>query len=70
MVQFQKDEPRAALPELVERLYAERDLADGELKAILETTEFDQTLFQAADARRREAYGDEVYLRGLIEFTN
>ena len=70
MVQLQKDGPRAALPELVERLYAERNLADGELKAMLETAEFDQALFQAADARRREAYGDEVYLRGLIEFTN
>lgn len=32
--------------------------------------ERDQALFAAADAVRREHYGTDVYLRGLIEFTN
>ena len=32
--------------------------------------ERDQVLFSAADAVRREYYGTDVYLRGLIEFTN
>lgn len=55
---------------LIEKLSAERNLSDGELKELLDSKESDQSLFAAADRRRREIYGDEVYLRGLIEFTN
>lgn len=47
-----------------------RDLPDAELKALLETPEQDTMLFSAADSVRRQIYGDEVYIRGLIEFTN
>ncbi|MGN1345836.1 MAG: [FeFe] hydrogenase H-cluster radical SAM maturase HydE [Eubacteriales bacterium] len=56
--------------DLVETLAAERLLPDAEMKTLLETEEYDAALFHAADARRREIYGDEVYVRGLIEFTN
>lgn len=55
---------------LIEKLSAERNLSDGELKELLDSKESDQSLFAAADGKRREIYGDEVYLRGLIEFTN
>lgn len=55
---------------LIEKLSAERNLSDGELKKLLDSKESDQSLFAAADRKRREIYGDEVYLRGLIEFTN
>ncbi|MGN0542071.1 MAG: [FeFe] hydrogenase H-cluster radical SAM maturase HydE [Acutalibacteraceae bacterium] len=55
---------------LIEKLAAERNLSDGELKELLGSKEYDQSLFAAADRKRREIYGDEVYLRGLIEFTN
>lgn len=55
---------------LIEKLAAERNLSDGELKELLDSKEYDQSLFAAADRKRREIYGDEVYLRGLIEFTN
>lgn len=55
---------------LIEKLSAQRTLADGELKALLETDEADEALFRTADAKRREIYADEVYIRGLIEFTN
>lgn len=55
---------------LIEKLSAERNLSDGELKELLNSKESDQSLFAAADRKRREIYGDEVYLRGLIEFTN
>lgn len=55
---------------LIEKLSAERNLSDGELKELLDSKECDQSLFAAADRKRREIYGDEVYLRGLIEFTN
>lgn len=54
----------------VNELVINHDLPDAELSALLETDEFDQKLFAAADAVRREIYGDEVYIRGLIEFTN
>lgn len=56
--------------DLVNRLSADRDLPDDALKTLLEASQFDEALFAAADARRREVYGDEVYIRGLIEFTN
>ena len=55
---------------LIEKLSAERNLSDGELKELIDGKESDQSLFAAADRKRREIYGDEVYLRGLIEFTN
>lgn len=56
---------------LIEQLFNTRDLSDGELIQLLdESNPIDDALFQAADRRRRAFYGDEVYLRGLIEFTN
>lgn len=47
-----------------------RNLPDDALAALLDTAEADAALFSAADSVRRERYGDEVYIRGLIEFTN
>lgn len=46
--------------------------SDKELKEILEqdSREVQEALAKKADAVRREYYGDEVYVRGLIEFTN
>lgn len=55
---------------LTEKLFSERNLSDSELKTILESDVYDKALYQAADQRRREIYGDSVYIRGLIEFTN
>lgn len=54
----------------VEKLYRERNLSDGEFKELLETDDFDRLLFLRADEVRRLNYGDAVYIRGLIEFTN
>lgn len=51
-------------------LLKNRNLSDAELKALLETSDFDTLLFSLADKIRRQIYGDEVYIRGLIEFTN
>ena len=56
--------------EFVEKLTEERNLSDHELTVLLESDEFDSGLLCAADKKRREVYGDEVYIRGLIEFTN
>lgn len=40
------------------------------LPEILEVSDYDNLLANEADALRRKVYFDEVYLRGLIEFTN
>ena len=46
------------------------DLSDEKLRQLIETEECDDILIKAADKVRRRVYGDEVYLRGLIEFTS
>ncbi len=55
---------------LIETLKTTHDLTDAELKELLETDKYDEELRIAADAVRREHYGTDVYIRGLIEFTN
>lgn len=56
--------------ELIEKLKQDRDLPNDELKILLENDASDPLLYQTADHIRREIYGDQVYLRGLIEFSN
>ena len=51
-------------------LHQNRTLPDDELKALIETDQFDADLARFADSVRKEYYGTDVYLRGLIEFTN
>ncbi|MDR1651873.1 MAG: [FeFe] hydrogenase H-cluster radical SAM maturase HydE [Synergistaceae bacterium] len=55
---------------MTEELLRDGNLSDGELKALLETDEYDAELRTAADAVRRSIYGTDVYIRGLIEFTS
>lgn len=55
---------------LPQKLYERQNLTDNELKILLESDCFDTELFELADKKRREIYGDAVYIRGLIEFTN
>lgn len=45
-------------------------LEKDEIIALLQTDEFNKELFAAADRVRRHFVGDEVHLRGLIEFSN
>lgn len=56
--------------EVVERLFRESEVTDADLKFLIETDKFDTIAIAAADSKRREIYKDEVYIRGLIEFTN
>ena len=56
--------------DLVEKLKASGNLSNKELKELLQSDENDTQLFCAADEVRRAIYSDEVYIRGLIEFTN
>ena len=60
------------LIEIVEKLKENRDLSDAEFLALLTTDEEEvrQHLFECADNVRRENYGTDVYVRGLIEFSN
>ena len=45
-------------------------LPDEKLKELLSTDKYDGLLFEYADEVRKENYGIDVYVRGLIEFTN
>lgn len=56
--------------ELINQLVSERNLPDDMLKLLLQSEEYTSVLVVAADQRRREIYGEEVYIRGLIEFSN
>lgn len=55
---------------LITKLKTEHDLPDEELLRLLTKEGEDTELFAAADEVRRAHYGTDVYLRGLIEFTN
>ena len=57
---------------LIDRLAAERNLNDEELLALItmEDGEADRYLARRAAAVRDRVYGKEVFIRGLIEFTN
>jgi biotin synthase len=58
--------------ELIDRLASQHDLSDAELLLLLTTEEpsANALLASAADKERRLYYGNEVYIRGLIAFTN
>ena len=53
-----------------ENLIGKQPLTDEELAALLNTADYDDRLFAEADLVRRQVYGDTVFVRGLIEFTN
>lgn len=55
---------------LIEQLRYKQDLPDESLIQLIERDGDDAVLFQHADQVRREHYGIDVFLRGLIEFTN
>ena len=57
---------------LINKLACEHDLSDAELLTLITSTEPDinKLLACEADKLRRQYYGDKVYIRGLIEFTN
>ena len=56
--------------DIIDRLVCDKNLQDKELLYLLQTDEFDERLFFAADNARKSVYGEAVYIRGLIEFTN
>ena len=58
------------MKESIEQLKQTRDLPDEQLLQLIDHEGDDTSLFEAADQVRREHYGTDVFLRGLIEFTN
>ena len=57
---------------LIDKLYREQNLTDSELLELLSNlSENDEPyLYEKARVRQNENYGNTVFLRGLIEFTN
>lgn len=58
------------MSDLVEKLWKSRDLQDDQMKKLIETAEYDRELFKRADEVRRQIYGEDVFIRGLIEISN
>lgn len=56
--------------EFVKKLADDKNLENEEFLYILNNNQGDELLLSEADRVRRENYGDSVYIRGLIEFTN
>lgn len=65
-------QPDDKLKRLIDRLEAEHVLSKEEFVALIggRTPELGEYLFEKARRIRQEHYGNDVYLRGLIEFTN
>ncbi|MBU3192304.1 [FeFe] hydrogenase H-cluster radical SAM maturase HydE [Clostridium bowmanii] len=58
------------LLEIINKAKTEHILNKEEIITLLSSNEVDQDLFNAADEVRNNYLGNEVHLRGLIEFTN
>lgn len=58
------------LENIIKQLYDTKNASDEELALLIDDIENQKTLFEYAQKRRREYYGADVYIRGLIEFTN
>ena len=55
---------------IVEELKINKNLSDEQFKLLLTTDTYTNELFKQADIVRKQIYGKDVYIRGLIEFTN
>lgn len=57
---------------LIEKLEREHTLSAAEFSALIQNRneELAAFLFEKATAQRQKVYGDNIYIRGLIEFTN
>ncbi|HWR43917.1 [FeFe] hydrogenase H-cluster radical SAM maturase HydE [Sporomusa sp.] len=55
---------------LIQKAETTHELAKSEIVALLTDNQYAEEFFAAADRVRRKYVGDEVHLRGLIEFSN
>ena len=58
------------LKRIITQLSETHDLSDEDLYTLLVNDDEDSFLYKQADMVRRSVYGNKVYIRGLIEFTN
>lgn len=58
------------MTDLTDRLAAGGELSDDEWRFLIEGDYKKQALFNKADAVRRQHYGTDVYIRGLLEISN
>lgn len=58
--------------DIIKKLYREGNLEDHQFKEILLDLNEEETalLYSFSDKRRKEIYGNKIYIRALIEFTN
>ncbi len=56
--------------ERINRLHTLKDLPDNDLLSLISDQAATEPLALAADSVRRQVYGEDVYIRGLIELTN
>ena len=60
---------------IIEQLEADRTLSDNQLLELISgmknaDKDTEEMLYHRADAVRQKLYGRDVYIRGLIEFSN
>ena len=55
--------------DIIKKIAKVHEATTDEISAVIKNSENDGFLFECADKVRREAYGTDVYIRGLIEFT-
>ncbi|AMJ41047.1 [FeFe] hydrogenase H-cluster radical SAM maturase HydE [Anaerotignum propionicum] len=60
------------MKELIDKLYLNKELKSEEFKALIQgrTPELAEYLFEKSRQVRMTHYGNDIYMRGLIEFTN
>lgn len=56
--------------DVIKKAEETHSLNKDELVLLLKEDKFDKEIFEAADRVRKKYVGDEVHLRGLIEFSN
>ena len=56
--------------DIIKKLKENRILTREEFRVLLSTDKYDSSLIKSADEIRQSVYGKDVYIRGLIEFTN
>lgn len=56
--------------QLIKKAEETHSLSEEELVTLLKDSSIDEELFNAADRVRKKYVGDEVHLRGIIEFSN
>lgn len=60
----------AKIVDIINKAETTHSLTKEEIVDLLRCDEYDQQLFLAADRVRSQYVGDQVHLRGLIEFSN